>query len=100
MRLPPSDYRRSITQKKTDAKDEGLTMPTRTIEPSLKSAGVRAAGSRKLLILALALLSATAASASGTSYYPSRLQDSKAVYLDSAEFSVHGDGHADDTEAW
>ncbi len=74
-------------------------MPTRTIEPSLKSAGVRAAGSRKLLILALALLSATAASASGTSYYPSRLQDSKAVYLDSAEFSVHGDGQTDDTDA-
>ena len=74
-------------------------MPTRTIEPSLKSAGVRAAGSRKLLILALALLWATAASASGTSYYPSRLQDSKAVYLDSAEFSVHGDGQTDDTDA-
>ena len=71
----------------------------RTIEPSLKSAGVRAAGSRKLLIPALALLSATAASASGTSYYPSRLQDSKAVYLDSAEFSVHGDGQTDDTDA-
>src|SRR6202048_5062337 len=56
-------------------------------------------GVKHLLISALALLSATTASASGPSYYPSRLQDSTAVYLDSAEFSLHGDGQADDTDA-
>src|ERR1700726_3907338 len=54
---------------------------------------------RQLLITALALLAGTTASAAGPSYYPSRLQDSKAVYLDSGEFSVHGDGQADDTDA-
>ena len=54
---------------------------------------------KQILIPALALLSAMTASATGSSYYPNRLQDSKAVYLDSAEFSVHGDGQADDTDA-
>jgi sugar lactone lactonase YvrE len=54
---------------------------------------------RQLLITALALLAGTTASASGPSYYPSRLQDSKAVYLDSDEFSARGDGQADDTDA-
>src|ERR1700686_2853803 len=54
---------------------------------------------RQLLITALTLLSATTASAAGSSYYRSRLKDSKAVYLDSAKFSVHGDGQADDTDA-
>jgi sugar lactone lactonase YvrE len=62
-------------------------------------AGLRAAAMKHLLVGALALLSATTASASGPSYYPSRLQDAKAVYLDSGEFSVHGDGQADDTDA-
>src|ERR1700730_3049368 len=54
---------------------------------------------RQLLISALALFAATTASAAGPSYYPNRLQDSKSVYLDSGEFSVHGDGQADDTDA-
>src|ERR1700693_3471263 len=75
-------------------------MPKPTTDRSSKStAGLRAAAVKHLLIPALALLSATTASASGLSYYPNRLQDSKAVYLDSGEFSVHGDGHADDTDA-
>jgi hypothetical protein len=75
-------------------------MPKPTTELFSKSiAGLHAATVKQLLIPALALLSATTASASGSSYYPSRLQDSKAVYLDSAEFSVHGDGQADDTDA-
>jgi Pectate lyase superfamily protein/SMP-30/Gluconolactonase/LRE-like region len=54
---------------------------------------------KQLLITALALLAGTTASVAGSSYYPSPLQDSKAVYLDSGEFSVHGDGQADDTDA-
>lgn len=33
------------------------------------------------------------------SYYPVRLDDSKAVYLSRDSFAVHGDGRADDTEA-
>src|ERR1700675_2428424 len=75
-------------------------MPKPTTDRSSKStAGLRAAAVKHLLIPALALLSATTASATGSSYYPNRLQDSKAVYLDSAEFSVHGDGQADDTDA-
>src|SRR6202795_3497913 len=75
-------------------------MPKPTTDRSSKStAGLRAAAVKHLLIPALALLSATTASATGSSYYPNRLQDSKAVYLDSGEFSVHGDGQADDTDA-
>ena len=75
-------------------------MPNPTTDRSLKSTvGLFVAVVKQLLIPAVALLSATTASASGPSYYPSRLQDSKAVYLDSAEFSVRGDGQADDTDA-
>jgi sugar lactone lactonase YvrE len=75
-------------------------MPKPTTELSSKStAGPRAAGVKHLLIPVLALLSATTASATGSSYYPTRLPDAKAVYLDSGEFSVHGDGQADDTDA-
>jgi sugar lactone lactonase YvrE len=76
-------------------------MPKRTTEHASKLiARLRNAEVKHLLVAALALLSATTASpASGPSYYPSRLQDLKAVYLDSAEFSVHGDGQADDTDA-
>src|ERR1700675_4066989 len=75
-------------------------MPNPTTDRSLKStAGLFVAVVKQLLIPAVALLSATTASAAGPSYYPNRLQDSKAVYLDSAEFSVHGDGQADDTDA-
>jgi sugar lactone lactonase YvrE len=75
-----------------------MPKPT-TDRPSKSTAGLFAAVVKQLLIPAVALLSATTASASGPSYYPNRLQDSKAVYLDSAEFSVHGDGQADDTDA-
>jgi len=74
-------------------------MKPTTKHPLKATAQLRAAVVKYLLILALALMSAAAASASGPSYYPSRLQDSKAVYLDNAEFSVHGDGQADDTDA-
>src|SRR5260370_35646679 len=35
----------------------------------------------------------------GASYYPERPDDAKAVDLSPANFSVHGDGKADDTEA-
>jgi Pectate lyase superfamily protein/SMP-30/Gluconolactonase/LRE-like region len=33
------------------------------------------------------------------SYYPGRINDAKAVYLDRANFAVRGDGEADDSEA-
>ena len=35
----------------------------------------------------------------GASYYTMRLDDPKAVYLTRDNFSVHGDGIADDTDA-
>jgi hypothetical protein len=35
----------------------------------------------------------------GTSYYPKRLNDPKAVYLSSEDFPVRGDGVADDSAA-
>jgi sugar lactone lactonase YvrE len=75
-----------------------MPKPTTKYAPKSRPA-LRAAAVKHLLIPALALLSATTASASGPSYYPNRLQDSKAAYLDSGEFSVHGDGQADDTDA-
>src|SRR6202162_6064058 len=75
-------------------------MPKPTTEHSSNSIPrLRRAAVKQILIAALALFSATTASASGSSYYPNRLQDSKAVYLDSGEFSVHGDGQGDDTDA-
>src|ERR1700731_1695716 len=75
-------------------------MPKPTTDRSSKStAALRAVALKWLLLPALALLSATTAWASGPSYYPNRLRDSQAVYLDSAEFSVHGDGQGDDTDA-
>jgi hypothetical protein len=48
------------------------------------------------LILLVALLSATPIF--GSSYYPTRPDDAKAVYLDQGGFSAHGDGVADDTD--
>jgi len=36
---------------------------------------------------------------SGASFYPTRLEDSKAVYLTPDQFPVHADGKADDSEA-
>src|ERR1700731_2861711 len=75
-------------------------MPKPTTKYSSQSrTTLRTAAVKHLLIPALALLSVTTASASGPSYYPNRLRDSQAVYLDSAEFSVHGDGQGDDTDA-
>jgi sugar lactone lactonase YvrE len=35
----------------------------------------------------------------GASYYPARFDDAKAVYLERANFPVHGDGTADDSDA-
>jgi sugar lactone lactonase YvrE len=74
-------------------------MPKPTTDRVSKSRAGLCFAAKHLLTPALALLSATTASASGPSYYPNRLRDSKAVYLDSGEFSVHGDGQADDTDA-
>lgn len=47
----------------------------------------------------LALLAASALPIFASSYYPSRLDDPLAVYLTPENFSVHGDGIADDSEA-
>src|ERR1700730_12014348 len=52
---------------------------------------------RNLLLLA-ALLSA-AAPTFGSSYYTSRPNDAKAVYLDTGGFSAQGNGVTDDTDA-
>src|SRR5256886_12522542 len=49
--------------------------------------------------LAAALILLTAVSLSASSYYSSRLDDPKAVYLTRENFPVHGDGILDDTEA-
>jgi hypothetical protein len=49
--------------------------------------------------LAAALILLTAVSLSASSYYSSRLDDPKAVYLTRENFPVHGDGIGDDTEA-
>src|ERR1019366_9731369 len=56
---------------------------------------------RKSCLVAIALLLSlvpNAASAS-SSYYPVRLEDGKAVYLTPENFSVRGDGVADDSAA-
>jgi hypothetical protein len=50
-------------------------------------------------LLPLALLVVPAVSAFASSYYPSRLDDGKAVYLTPDNFAVHGDGLADDSDA-
>ena len=52
---------------------------------------------KRLLVYSLILFSSGAASAA--SYYPERMEDAKAVYLTQANFSVRGDGEADDTAA-
>ncbi len=52
---------------------------------------------KRFMLLCLTLFPSTALL--GASYYPERLDDAKAVYLSSANFAVHGDGKADDTEA-
>src|SRR5713101_4756703 len=48
------------------------------------------------LVLATLLLSAPLFA---SSYYPARLEDTKAVYLTPDKFPIHGDGVADDTDA-
>lgn len=52
---------------------------------------------KRSLVLSLTLFSCAATFAA--SYYPERLQDAKAVYLTPENFSVKGDGTADDTAA-
>jgi hypothetical protein len=52
---------------------------------------------KRYLLLWLSLFPSTAVF--GASYYPQRLDDAKAEYLIPSNFSVHGDGKADDTEA-
>src|SRR5215813_12479471 len=49
--------------------------------------------------LAAALISLTAVPLFASSYYPNKLDDPKAIYLTRENFSVRGDGIADDTEA-
>jgi hypothetical protein len=50
-------------------------------------------------LLTVSMLSSGAPLHGGTSYYPSRLNDPKAVYLTSDNFPVKGDGIADDSAA-
>jgi hypothetical protein len=52
----------------------------------------------KTLLLLAAILS-TAGPLFGSSYYPTRLDDQKAVYLTRDHFPVNGDGIADDSDA-
>lgn len=51
-----------------------------------------------LLTFTFTLLVAASAFAS-SSYYTNRLNDAKAIYLDTGGFGAHGDGKADDTDA-
>ena len=53
----------------------------------------------KTLILTAALLSSTFSLSAQTSYYPSRLDDPKAIYLTPENFAVKADGIADDSAA-
>jgi sugar lactone lactonase YvrE/polygalacturonase len=53
---------------------------------------------RPIIWLPIAFLT-TALHFQGASYYPLRLDDSKAVYLTPDKFPVHGDGIADDSDA-
>src|SRR5580692_12808377 len=50
-------------------------------------------------LLAVVMLSSVAPLHGGTSYYPSRLNDPRAVYLTSDNFPVKADGIADDSAA-
>ena len=49
------------------------------------------------LLSAAIILAASTPSMASTSYYTSRLDDAKAVYVTPADFGVHADGVADDT---
>ncbi len=55
----------------------------------------------KMIKTFLAIVTALAASVPlwGSSYYPARLDDARAVYLTRDHFPVHGDGIADDSDA-
>ncbi|MFZ0883106.1 MAG: glycosyl hydrolase family 28-related protein, partial [Candidatus Acidiferrales bacterium] len=53
----------------------------------------------KTLIFTAALLSSTFTLSAQTSYYPSRLDDPKAIYLTPENFPVKADGLADDSAA-
>ena len=50
-------------------------------------------------VLILAACTAATPCQSSSSFYPERLSDKAAVYLDDARFGVKGDGTADDTDA-
>jgi len=50
-------------------------------------------------LLGLAALLFSGSTLLGTSYYPDRLEDPRAVYLTPDKFRVHGDGVADDSDA-
>ena len=52
-----------------------------------------------MLLTTVFVLAQAAAPAPGSSYYPLRLDDPRAVYLVPESFPVHGDGVADDTAA-
>jgi sugar lactone lactonase YvrE len=56
-------------------------------------------GGVPMMLLTSVLVLAQAAPAPGSSYYPLRLDDPRAVYLVPESFPVHGDGVADDTAA-
>ena len=51
---------------------------------------------RKLTVLGIAVLG-IAFPSFGASFYPARLNDPKAIYLMQDQFSVRGDGNADDS---
>ena len=53
---------------------------------------------RSTLLTAAVILAAATPSTASTSYYPSRLDDPKAVYVTAPDFPVHADGVADDTD--
>src|ERR1700761_4192759 len=50
-------------------------------------------------VLILAACTSATPCQSSNSFYPERLSDKAAVYLDDARFGVKGDGTADDTDA-
>jgi polygalacturonase len=54
---------------------------------------------RTWLLLFVVVVVFAALRAKAVSYYPARLEDSKAVYLTSDSFPVHGDGVTDDGAA-
>ena len=53
---------------------------------------------RELIVLGL-ILAASGLLSRGASFYPTRLDDPKAVYLEAGQFGAKGDGMADDSAA-